>query len=292
MGGKEKRFWLNIKWKYLKKIKKKINRNTFINLLASFLGVDLYLLSLNKMGILNWRNWEISGEKFLIEKVLLKEMNKISNPIIFDVGANVGSYSFEISKKFQTGLIYSFEPLPVAYDKAKNRNKSNKNVFMHNIGFSSSKGFTTIHTYKSETDSELASFYRDVLTDIHKESSPISIEVAIDTIDDFCENKKIDTINFLKIDTEGHEFSIIQGASRYLKEKKIDFIQFEFNEMNVVSRVFFKDFFDLLTSYQYKIYRLHETFIEPIEVYNTNYEIFKFQNFFATYKDISLISDV
>lgn len=76
---------------------------------------------------------------------------------------------------------------------------------------------------------------------------------------------------------------MLNGCKELLKNKYIGVIQFEFNEMNVVSRVFFKDFFDLLSP-GYKIYRLHKESLKPIESYDTKHEIFKFQNIVAINK--------
>jgi hypothetical protein len=59
----------------------------------------------------------------------------------------------------------------------------------------------------------------------------------------------------------------------------IKIIQFEFNEMNIVSRVFLKDFYQILKAY--KIYRLCETELIPLFHYDSINEIFKFQNIIA-----------
>jgi len=50
------------------------------------------------------------------------------------------------------------------------------------------------------------------------------IEVPIDSIDSFCAQKKIDQIDLLKIDTEGHEMCVLKGAEKLLSEKRIDFV--------------------------------------------------------------------
>jgi hypothetical protein len=59
----------------------------------------------------------------------------------------------------------------------------------------------------------------------------------------------ITKINLLKVDAEGHELSVFKGASNALQNATIDVVQFEFNEMNVISRTFFKDFYDLLKDF-------------------------------------------
>jgi hypothetical protein len=54
--------------------------------------------------------------------------------------------------------------------------------------------------------------------------------------------------------------------------------------MNVISRVFMKDFFDLL--FEYSIFRLDSQKLIPMFGYSSDYEIFKFQNLLAIKNDI------
>ena len=96
-----------------------------------------------------------------------------------------------------------------------------------------------------------------------------------------CKRKKIKEVKFLKIDTEGNELNVLLGAKRLLKENRIETIQFEFNEMNVMSRVFFRDFLELMPDHTF--YRLLPAGLLPIGKYSplTN-EIFAYQNVIAT----------
>jgi FkbM family methyltransferase len=57
--------------------------------------------------------------------------------------------------------------------------------------------------------------------DIQKES------VEIVTLDAFCQTKAIDTINFLKIDTEGGDLEVLKGAVNMLTGQKVDLVQVE-----------------------------------------------------------------
>ena len=68
----------------------------------------------------------------------------------------------------------------------------------------------------------------------------------------FCIKNNIDKIDLLKLDTEGSEYEVLLGGRKMLLNNKIKTIFFEFNEMNVFSRVFFRDFYKLLKNY--KIY--------------------------------------
>ena len=47
------------------------------------------------------------------------------------------------------------------------------------------------------------------------------------TLDDYAEKKNIDTIDILKIDTQGYEDKVLEGANQLLKKNKIKIIQLE-----------------------------------------------------------------
>jgi polynucleotide 5'-kinase involved in rRNA processing len=100
----------------------------------------------------------------------------------------------------------------------------------------------------------------------------VHYEVEIVTIDEVIEKEKIVRIDFLKIDTEGHELAVLEGASNALKAGIIRCIQFEFNEMNVVSRTFFKDFKNILKDFNGML---------PLGDQPVITEIFAFQNIVA-----------
>ena len=92
-------------------------------------------------------------------------------------------------------------------------------------------------------------------------------------------------IRLLKIDTEGSELKVLLGAAKTLQAQRIDMIQIEFNEMNVVSRVFFRDYFQLLR--EFDIYRLLPGELLPLRDYRPLYcELFAFQNLLAVRKGL------
>lgn len=86
---------------------------------------------------------------------------------------------------------------------------------------------------------------------------------------------------------EGNELAVLKGGEKSISEGKIKAIHFEFNEMNVSSRVFFRDFWKLLKDYQ--IYRLLPREMLEINHYSPlTCEIFAYQNIVAILKEDQL----
>ena len=101
----------------------------------------------------------------------------------------------------------------------------------------------------------------------------------------FVLKEKIDTIHLLKIDAEGNDFLVLKGGERLIHNKRIDFIQFEFNDINVFARVFFRDFVEFLNLYN--LYRMLPNGLIKLNEYDSKLcEIFAYQNIVAVRKEI------
>ena len=275
--------------KTIKKVVKYFFKNNkqkdfFLNYIFSILERDPLLFAYNSRGILNYENDLISGESFLMNKILPEYIPINKKAIIFDVGANVGDYSSNLASIYTNSFIYSFEPNVNTFSLLKKNVGTVKNIIPINIGLSDVKKETEIFTYLDDLNSEHASLYKEVFIDLHKDKSITSVKISLGILDEFCSNYKIDCIDFLKIDTEGHEIDVLKGGLQMINEGKIKIIQFEFNEMNIISRVFLKDFYHILKDY--RIYRLSEKRLIPLFQYNSTNEIFKFQNMLAIHNTL------
>jgi hypothetical protein len=100
-------------------------------------------------------------------------------------------------------------------------------------------------------------------------------------LDKFLKEENIDCVDLLKIDTEGNEYKVLIGVSEYIYAGKIKAIQFEFYEMNIISKVSFKDFWDLLSKYRFYRILPGGGLIEIKNYYPLTTEIYAFQNIVA-----------
>jgi len=253
----------------------------------SLFGV-LYNISIRGLNLRN-SNLINNGELYLI-KSLTKYYEKRKEPIIiFDVGANVGNYSQfifdEFSRKSLTFQLFSFEPLKKAYEKLEKRFQAQyEYVKTYNIGFGNTNGEVTI--YANNESSELGSLYYN--TDLESLNITMkSIEkVKISRLSDFCDQNNIQSIQFLKLDTEGSEIEILRSGRNLINSYKIDFIQFEFGACNVKSQTYMKIFFDLLAN-NYTIYRILKDGTYHYPKYHPDLEIFVIGNYLAISKGIN-----
>jgi FkbM family methyltransferase len=259
------------------------NLEKTVAFIARGLGVNLLSLAYHQQGILKYWNNSVSGESYVIKSVLTSYLQN-DRPIIFDVGANIGDYAEELKHIFPESRIYAFEPNSNTFKKLKEKiNATDIQAFC--VGLSSSASKQKVYTYASDDESQHASVYKEVLSDLHGATDILEIDFETISLDEFCIQQEIKKIDFLKIDTEGHELEVLSGAKRMISEGNIRIIQFEFNEMNVISRVFLKDFYHILVDYD--IYRIDSNRLIPLFEYSSSNEIFQFQNFLAIRNSIS-----
>ncbi|HOV13179.1 MAG TPA: FkbM family methyltransferase [Spirochaetota bacterium] len=256
----------------------------FISKISDIFNINLLTFAYRQIGIENCDDeGELSGEKYLLNIFLVDFFSRLNknNLVIFDVGANIGDYSFQLVSIFPASTIYSFEPNPTTYKNFLSKNHYS-NINIYEMGLGSERSNKKL--YSDGVLSQKATVISDIYKYIHKEVKDIiEYEIKIDTIDNFCKDNSIEKINFLKIDTEGLEYEILKGANNIIRNKNIDIIQFEFNSMNVSSRVFLIDFYILLDNYLF--FRLNSNNLIPMLDYTVDNEIFKFQNIIAINKN-------
>lgn len=239
--------------------------------------------SLHGLGILNYQNEALSGEKHFVEQVL-PIFIKTENPVIVDVGANVGSYTQMLMSTLPDASIWAFEPNPRTYATLATEVNSPRVVTI-NQGLGSCESTLKLFDREdSRGSSQHGSLYRAVIEEIH-ETESVELEVSITTLDRYAHANGIDQIQLLKIDTEGHELEVLKGATQLLASGKIDLLHIEFNEMNVISRVFFRDIMQALPDYV--PYRLLPNGVLPLGDSPLRTEIFAFQNLVFVHKKFS-----
>lgn len=262
-------------------------RKSLVKNIAEVMNVNLLSSAYESIGVSKYQSFYISGEEFLLQEVLPKLFQK-KDIVVFDVGANVGNYALHINKSNPKASIFCFEPVPTTFKLLEKNTKNFQNIKCINIGLGDTVGKLNIYTYKDNVVSPHATIYKEVISDLHNAKDDyVAYHADISTLDKFCSDNGITNIDLLKIDTEGNEYAVLKGTSELIKEKRLKVIQFEFGEMNIVAKVFLKDFYVLLGDFN--IYRLDTKRLIPLFPYRSVNEIFGYQNLVAIRKDIDLL---
>ena len=134
--------------------------------------------------------------------------------VVIDIGANVGSVSIMLAKKYPFLKIYSFEAHPINFENLQKNIKENNitNIKAFNNAVYSEDNFLIDINLNMDNTGASNSFidpehYPEVY---NKEYS--SIEVPTISLDTIIKNNNIENIKLLKMDCEGAEFDIFSNS--------------------------------------------------------------------------------
>ena len=144
---------------------------------------------------------------------------KINN--IFDVGANIGNTAKLFYRYFPKTNITCFEPFNNTYNALLKNIKNNSSIRAIKIALGDSQNEMEIPVMP-ESQSDLNS----LLLSLSNESNTLKKEnIQIETIDNFLKkHSDIQSIDLLKIDTEGYDKKVIEGALETIKAGRIKMI--------------------------------------------------------------------
>lgn len=199
--------------------------------------------------------------------------------IVFDVGGWKGQWGYYVLKKCPTAHVFAFEPTPASFlELEKNWGEFDKETYtLSRYALARQNGTNTFATY---IDSSVNSLYQHKI--VHKCTT---IEVNTKTLDSFCTEHNIETIDFLKLDVEGAELDIFLGAQRMLSEKRIPMIQFEYSVFTKDAKSSLKQLYGMLTKYGYRISRIKKSSFQPLPKWNNKLEDYKWLNYLAVLPD-------
>jgi FkbM family methyltransferase len=132
---------------------------------------------------------------------------------LLDVGANVGQTAQRLVWVFPKSTIYSFEPVPATFVKLQRNVAHLTQVECVNMALGEEPGEATMTTDRDGRNTLISGV-----------SSSCSVSAQVATLDSFCADIGIRRVDVLKIDTEGFETFVLNGARTMLSEGHIDFV--------------------------------------------------------------------
>ena len=142
----------------------------------------------------------------------------------FDLGANIGQYSLYPAKKFGDKIkVYAFEPQCINYYLLNRNiylNKLEKNITAYGVAISGASGFSKLYIPKFIGGGNRSQFGKEDLNTMKKPASHIQGMFGV-TLDDLCSKWGLPCPNYIKIDVDGIEIAIINGAGNTLKNPDV-----------------------------------------------------------------------
>ncbi len=153
-------------------------------------------------------------------------MNLISNNsylIIFDVGSHIGKTIKIYKSIFPKSKIYGFEPSKDSYQILLNKFADDKDILISDYALSNDCKIKTLFLSSSDKLNSLKKPNKRAWG--FEKSERVKVQTI--TIDDFCNENNIYHIGILKLDVQGSELDVLEGAKSMLSAGRIDLIYIE-----------------------------------------------------------------
>jgi FkbM family methyltransferase len=142
-------------------------------------------------------------------------LRAIDADVVVDVGANTGQFGQEIRDHGFKGGILSFEPLPEAYSALERRAAKDPRWMTFNSAIGAASGTLNLHVAANSVSSSTLK-----MLDRHREAAPNSATVAQISVPvarlDSIPGLPIQSKGYLKVDTQGFEEQVLEGAGKDL----------------------------------------------------------------------------
>lgn len=240
----------------------------------------LYLLSLRGLGYNNPKE-EINGENRFVREWLRNRHEPLT---VFDVGANAGDFTGNFALHAQAPCeFHLFEPHPETFARLSARFPGQPNVALVRAGVGAQKGEMPLYDVQGQHGTVWASFRREAVTELLRKP-PESARVEVITLDEYCERRGIERIDYLKIDTEGFEREVLMGACRLIEAHRIRTIQLEWNDIQTVSGFTLFQLTHLLPGFEIRRLLPNGTtlLVGNGRAYHTRYDIARYSNLVCT----------
>lgn len=171
--------------------------------------------------------------------------------VVYDVGANVGCTALALSQFAE--IVHAFEPSPLTYGFLRENilRSGVHNVQAHNIGLGDFEKFATL-TYSAHDRS--GAFVSDLS---RADKAHKTEDIKIYTIDGLVE-AGLAPPEFIKIDVEGYELSVLDGAAKTLREfHPVVLLEMNHWTLNVFQRIALPDFIEELLNIFPTVYAVH-----------------------------------
>jgi FkbM family methyltransferase len=159
----------------------------------------------HRLAALYWLNFLSGGQERE-----LRYLDRIitSRKVAIDIGANVGLYAYRMSKLFAS--VYAFE---INDELTKDLEAFNPgNITIVNVGLSSQAWESTLYIPVSN-GVMLTGWGSLSATNCPEAEKVIEKCVELHTLDSY----EIDAVSFIKVDVEGHEIQVLEGARKTIE---------------------------------------------------------------------------
>jgi FkbM family methyltransferase len=151
--------------------------------------------------------------------------------VIYDIGANVGTWSLLARACFPKAIIHAFEPLEKHHSVFTHLTPDISNIFLHKVALGSEASVSNLHVTSFSDASSLLEI-ADATVEHFNIIEERQESVTVVPLDEYVVNQKLPLPDLIKLDIQGYELEALRGSEECLK-----------NARYVISEVSFVEFY-------------------------------------------------
>lgn len=170
--------------------------------------------------------------------ICIRLLQSIHQPVMFDIGANIGTITTLVANVLRSCEIYCFEPqhdvFKILCGNLAINNLDNCRAYNIALGNKNTVIEITEPDYSSPNDFGIFSLVENKIPVLSKKTSMIDVC----TMDDFVTKHQIKKIDLVKIDAEGMDFDVLEGAKFVIeKHNPRIFIEHSDNRQSILNKI-------------------------------------------------------
>jgi FkbM family methyltransferase len=217
-----------------------------------------------------------NGEYRLLRELLARESDR-TQFVAIDVGANVGDWTLQLVRTAaelrRSVRVIAFEASETTFKQLAARlDGKSEHVEVIHCGVSSQSGQGILFEIGALAGSN----------SLHPpmDGQPLQkYEIRLTSLDDFFAERGLQFVHLVKIDTEGHDLSVLEGARNLLEQHRIGCLQFEYNWRWIANRSYLLDAFRLAEKWGYRLGKVTPLGIEGYRSWHPELESFREGNY-------------
>jgi FkbM family methyltransferase len=196
----------------------------------------------------------------------LKRLVK-ADDVVFDIGANIGAHTLGVAQSVgPQGQVFAFEPSDFAFEKLC------RNLAL-NPELAARTSLQQILLAASSSDRSEPEIYAswplqssDTVHPKHRGRLVSTAGASVDTLDSFVQCNRIDRLNLIKMDVDGHELPVLQGALETLRRFRPVLVMEMSPYIHAEQNHSFADFVALLKSLDYSLRDADSNEVVPLDM--------------------------
>ena len=207
-------------------------------------------------------------DNLIHQERIVKFIDNKNVKIVVDIGAHKGEFLNHIKKIKSIRKVYSLEPQKKVYGELL-KEIDNKKFFAYNIAISNRNGKQKMQINDFSMTSTLSkvnenSIYYKIKNLIIGNKKKKFEYIKTEKLDFFTKKRKLNKIDLLKVDTEGHELNVVKSGLKTLKKTKYLLIEFRQNDLylnyssQALHKIVLKNNFKLIKRFKFPLFSMED----------------------------------